>query len=489
MTGELRDRMEYCFGTRLADVRLHSSRESGAANHHLGSLAFAVDGHICFRPGFDESCELDFPAVLAHEMAHVVQKRLRSYDTTRQRVPRLLLEQEANWAVEQALRGERVSRLTPDAWHGPRCWDIEGHYYTVLWVSLAAGLSLDDAKKNAFYAQLPDQVQELDAVAACLQWAYDRNEELKIENEYHRVQGDMANGWAEAHKICYPFVNQEFDLVSRFVAFEGDRQVQWQIQTGLHALTGGDSNKETDYREEKLNSVPGASLEYGLGLHAFGDSFAHRENKVRMYKAPLGHGSGGHAPDTIDENRAELYLSYGSRLWRLLKAKWRTVKTTPSQDDVPADVLDGLKWIPTLKAQEEEVRVPLVGVFKRTKETQSSVQIKAILDLAASALAKGTALTHKAAAERLEGIYRPENAPIHPVLPMLALPQTWSEFFHDNNGNNGVPIDWGFLERARKCAREWTGTTKGFKFHTFSHYSKATIDKVHKSPSVLGICQ
>ena len=70
----LRSMMEDGFGVNLRHVRLHSTPESLAANRALRSLAFVVDGHICLRPGFDASLGPIFPCVLAHELAHVMQK-------------------------------------------------------------------------------------------------------------------------------------------------------------------------------------------------------------------------------------------------------------------------------------------------------------------------------------------------------------------------------------------------------------------------------
>ena len=39
-----------------------------------------------------------------------------------------------------------------------------GHYYTVLYVAIALGYSIDDAQRIAFYAQAPDEMGEYDAI-------------------------------------------------------------------------------------------------------------------------------------------------------------------------------------------------------------------------------------------------------------------------------------------------------------------------------------
>ena len=41
--------------------------------------------------------------------------------------------------------------------------EASGHYYTVYFVSLAVGFDDDVAREFAFYAQLPDQLDKLDA--------------------------------------------------------------------------------------------------------------------------------------------------------------------------------------------------------------------------------------------------------------------------------------------------------------------------------------
>jgi hypothetical protein len=480
--------MEYCFGIRLEDVRLHFSPESRVANESFGSIAFGVGSHICFRPGFDESPGPAFTAVLAHEIAHVAQKksreRIKCGTVSSQR-----LEQEAGRAVVRVLHGQAVGPLSPDAADRPRCWGPEGHYYTVLWASLAAGLSLVDAKRNAFYCQLPDQVKELDAIAAGLQWAEDKTQEILIQGDYQTIQNNVASGWAKANKAYSPLVNKEYDLVSLFLRREADRQCQWQIQVGLHALTGGNSKVETDYRAKILESVAGASLEYGLGLHAFGDSYAHRNmaDNSLMYSPLFGHMLHGHDPDTIDEKRAGNYVSYGYALWGALKKKWN-IPNPPLSDD---DVADGLNKIVAVKARVEKT----TDGTTKVAETQSSVQIKFILHLAALALARGTGKTYEGASNELAKIYRPEDAPSYVnyfalqtsehKIPWL-LPQSWTEFFYDNSGKNGVPLDRSYLERSMKCSREWTATAKPFQFETFVQNSTGTMDQRHKSPSVLG---
>ena len=75
------------------------------------------------------------------------------------------------------------------------------------------------------------------------------------------------------------------------------------------------------------DSLKPGTLEFGLGIHAYGDSFAHRdlETGTYMYSPVLGHSVekahhiDPHNPDKI-EMRRPLYKDYGSQLYKLLSA-------------------------------------------------------------------------------------------------------------------------------------------------------------------------
>ena len=63
------------------------------------------------------------------------------------------------------------------------------------------------------------------------------------------------------------------------------------IQEGIHALTGRSAEEETRLRREILVKVAFDSLAFGLGIHAYGDSFAHQrmDGSGTMYKGLFGH--------------------------------------------------------------------------------------------------------------------------------------------------------------------------------------------------------
>jgi RHS repeat-associated protein len=155
-------------------------------------------------------------------------------------------------------------------------WAELGHFYTVLLAGLAAGFSLDKSFRLAFYAQLPDEVATTDAVAN------------GISSTLENIGNAKGKGDA--------------------------------IQEGLHALTGQDSKKETEFRRGIVMRST-FDFETGAALHAFGDSYSHRVmgDESKMYKH-LGTGHGvvaGTAPDQV-ELRPQLYKAYANDLYSLM---------------------------------------------------------------------------------------------------------------------------------------------------------------------------
>jgi hypothetical protein len=72
--GATRNFMERRFDADLGDIRIHRSAASDSVSRASGSLAYAVDNHIGFKTGFNESCGELYLYVLAHELVHVLQK-------------------------------------------------------------------------------------------------------------------------------------------------------------------------------------------------------------------------------------------------------------------------------------------------------------------------------------------------------------------------------------------------------------------------------
>lgn len=110
-----------------------------------------------------------------------------------------------------------------------------GHYYTVLYTAKLIGYNNADAKKLAYYAQLPDEVDQLDAT---------------------NVQIDRLGSPGNLGHI------QHRDLV----------------QQAFHSLTGAKHGQnETNITIDVIKEAKDDLAITGLLLHRLGDTFAHRE--------------------------------------------------------------------------------------------------------------------------------------------------------------------------------------------------------------------
>lgn len=156
-----------------------------------------------------------------------------------------------------------------------------GHYYTVYFASLAAGFDPETAFRNAVFAQMPDEVNALDAV--------------QQQISRFSAPGGMVS-WTSAER----------DL----------------IQRGLHSLTGESSTTERNVTRGALGEVTAGTMEFGFLLHRFGDAYAHsvRGDESRTYETGLGHFRHGHTPDQIHLRR-ELYASYVQDLFGTLSQR------------------------------------------------------------------------------------------------------------------------------------------------------------------------
>jgi hypothetical protein len=292
----LRRRLEAAFGAGLDGARLHTGPAAERIAREAGGLACALDGREIFLGRVPRRLR---PFVLAHEAAHLVQQRQwwrgrrwwRVRRGCRASVP--CTEAEADRAARAALAGRRFvprRRLDP---RDPACWAEAGHYYTAYLVHLAAGVESDAAFRSAFFCQLPDELAELDAVAAGV-----RNGS--------RLYGRYVGGLG-------PFVEIA-------PGYFGDDQA---VQKGLHALTGTDAETASAKHAAILLSskVPPASLDYGLALHAFGDTFSHRDGD-KTYPPMIGHAGDMHEPDLFGPHRAALYERYVRLLYRVAIRKF-----------------------------------------------------------------------------------------------------------------------------------------------------------------------
>ena len=166
-----------------------------------------------------------------------------------------------------------------------------GHYYTTYYVALRTGFSNADAQKLAFYSQLPDEADRLDAMS---------------------VQSDALGA-----EMIANLARAEGAFVPELVHTRRDN-----IQQNMHSLTGGIASVETRKAIEAIRQASGDLATTGILIHRLGDSFAHRDPNSggRTYKTGFGHGRAGHRPDIIQRD-PELYLHYVETLARTLAAR------------------------------------------------------------------------------------------------------------------------------------------------------------------------
>lgn len=315
--------LEDCFECSLRDVQLHFSHESTRANFAMGSAAFALRDHICFRamPGSFHS--RSFKSLLAHEIVHVIQQRQEARASGILCASKQQLEVEAGIGAARAMNGLSVGTLTCDHGETPRCYGPAGHYYTALFTAIAAGLEFKTSQEIAFYTQFPDLVCELDAIVAGKDWGME-----------YELSGAYRLGYFDAMAHLRWWQLKKFEAAQDLCV---DRMIaDWQIQAGLHALTGNPADGETEHRGKILaNIAPTKVPDFGLAVHAYGDSFAHRdvEDGDYMYGAPAGHLMEAinqwarsaseidpHEPDNIN-SRKPLYAKYAAGLFKIFCAK------------------------------------------------------------------------------------------------------------------------------------------------------------------------
>jgi hypothetical protein len=254
--------------TELRDgARLHTDAAAQGLTRQLGVPALAVGSHVFAAPEAS-------PEILEHELVHVAQAR-------RDPSVRASLEPDRRAAAEREARdpGEGPVRESGLVHY----YGEAGHFYTAYLVALAVGFDDQTAFRVAFYTQMPDEVAELDAT------------HMAIESV-----GPVMLNWGAERAV------RERDAVQR----------------GGHALTGRPSAEERA-RRSALTSVLKPDLpEFGLSVHALGDSFAHSTigDESMMYQPVAGHLAQGvaedpHAPDFI-QRRPSLYLAYVQALYR-----------------------------------------------------------------------------------------------------------------------------------------------------------------------------
>jgi len=176
-------------------------------------------------------------------------------------------------------------------------WEEGGHFYTTYMVAIAAGVDRETAYELAYYSQLPDEIGEMDAMHAILDW------------------GDFSS----------------IPISERDAFRAGVAEV-------LHSLHGGDVDKRRGCLSGLLKNWKAHGLtpwQRGMIVHAFGDAFAHtytESGTVKAFRVPWGHGHrnvadyvgasdrlatqifGGRSPDKIGQN-LDTYQQYVNALF------------------------------------------------------------------------------------------------------------------------------------------------------------------------------
>ena len=179
-----------------------------------------------------------------------------------------------------------------------------GHYYTVYTVSLAVGFADYVARRHAFFCQMPDEIDQLDAA----------NLEFTFLRRYGIGQPAVA-----------PIAGAEIERP----IMQTENQWRILIEHTLHALTGRNAQAERRRTAELLRHTRVDDyLRFGLLLHRFGDTYAHAQmdNPRFLYYADPsfssdsrghGHARHEHAPDHPWE-RPRLMNEYVTALYNIL---------------------------------------------------------------------------------------------------------------------------------------------------------------------------
>jgi len=180
-------------------------------------------------------------------------------------------------------------------------YEEDGHYYTSYGMLAGNGYSADDVEEIAYYSQVGDEDERLDAVPAGL--------------------GIVAMKSLRLNPVAWGYG----------ALIEGQEAHLRDIQETLHSLHGGDSLEIGARRkclEEMLksNNAELANWEKGLLIHALGDAYSHVRSdsgRLKAYGAPVGHlydSLSKNEPDVI-ANNPRSFIAYTAALNRALGGK------------------------------------------------------------------------------------------------------------------------------------------------------------------------
>ena len=305
-------RFEQFFGADFSDVRLHRGDGVDRACERSEVRALALGDAIAIHRREGDLTGPHGVALLAHELAHVVQQRAGRNPGARA-ASAAALEAEADLAASAFANARKFVCRLADPAGVPRGWDYTGHYFTTYLVFLNAGLSNREAKDLATCVWLPDQVRELDAATIGVN---DWDLPWPIRSPTLTDFGIQKYGNISTYQEAYEALARR--------RFRNHEQYVRVIHNGLHSFTDTDGPAESNRRAGIFLGLPktGSLLKLGLALHAFGDTFAHRRSgQSRLYAPGFGHMlAGGAADEPWQQDRRALYLEYVARLGELATA-------------------------------------------------------------------------------------------------------------------------------------------------------------------------
>lgn len=467
------DRLEALLGAQFRGVTLHASTSAATACGVLGAAAFAYGEHVFLGPAALHPAGPAFVALLAHELAHVVQQR-RGKDPTCGGAPVPLLEREADLAAKAALAGARFEVRLADPGGAPATWNLAGHYFITYLMFLNAGVDDDEAQRIALWCWLPDQVQEFDAEHVGFNWVKDLfldlpGVSLLSQPQWRDVQDNFQKyefkgntkagqpGWSMAKQSDAPTYHDEKQYVAA-------------VHAGLHVLNGENGAKEAKRRATQFLDGGHLPLLFrALSLHALGDCFSHTHISgiesgtlwdKTWFGLPIGHGLDGHASDDLwNEDRWGNVCAYIRVLGKAANEYNKSNGIVPLDDIVAAlsPILQGPAMVTDLKDDKQTWRAVVPDWSKIGDKAKTLARTNVTLRDEYSC-----AIHIRRVSEDLIGKQMSS-------LQVFDKPMPWRDYFnkygsyirHQDVGGGGM-IDgqWVFY-MIQKCAAEWSGHLTG----------------------------
>ena len=297
------DQLEWSFDEPLRSVHVHRRCANRRTISQRGPGAF-VKGEDIFLPRSLDPGSPFGKLVLAHEVAHVVQRRRSRHATSSFSASEtddvLAIEADASRASVASLLGRKAGLRTFDTGRRTAHWSEPGHYYTAYFILLAIGVPNEEAASIAFYTQMPDEVVELDAVPRgqeiigheVMTVVKDTTQVLLLRPNYSAQVGLTDVLALKRTRTVQTTIRRTPSKAASTAAKTDDAALARDIQMGLHCLNGASSEAEQRFRKKKLAELCSANrhdkLAIGLALHAFGDSYAHASGAT-MYPCGPGH--------------------------------------------------------------------------------------------------------------------------------------------------------------------------------------------------------